>query len=206
VNTIATHDPLPLRLPQAQAGATLPAGLRLADAALLDFNCQLHGVHDAAPQVEAAQIEGLAAWLQSLPPETMAATIELRMARAESLRRMLDDADWEVPADVAVRGRRLVEYIHRRHDLIPDDLPQFGHLDDALLVELSWSEFEGEVRDYLDYRRWCARSPVRGSAFERRAAWEAACLAEASALIHRQEVRARGYSAFEPLTRSFRVC
>ena len=200
------HEPLPLPLPQAVAAAGAPAGLTLADAALLAFNLELHDVQDDAPQVGAAQIAALAQWLQALPAQTAAATIELRMARAESLRRMLDDADWTLPAGLAQRGRRLLAYVERCHDLIPDDMPQLGHLDDALLVELSWSAFAGEVQDYLDYRRWSRDAHARGSAEERRTAWETACLAEANALLHRQEVRARGYARFEPISRPFRVC
>lgn len=204
---VSRHEPLPLPLPRAMAVAVAGATdrLKLADAAMLAFNAELHDVWEGAPQVDAAQVERLAQWLQALPADTAAATIELRLARAESLRRMLDDADWTLPAEVAQRGRRLLAYIERCHDLIPDDLPQLGHLDDALLVELSWSEFAGEVQDYLDYSRWCSRVHVRGSAQDRRNAWETDCLAEASALLHRQEVRARGYARFEPLSRPFRV-
>jgi hypothetical protein len=199
-------ESLPLPLPQAQPAGGAPEGLRLADAAMLAFNFELHDLRDDAPSVDAAQVAGLARWLQALPAETAAATIELRLARAESLRRMLDDGDWSLPGDVAARGRRLLAYIERCNDLIPDDLPQLGHLDDALMVELSWCEFEGEVRDYLDYRRWCGRDPMRGNAQERRLAWEADCLAEAGAIVHRQQVRLRGYARQEPLSRPLRVC
>ena len=200
------QDFLPLLLPQDAIDSVVPAGLQLADAALLAFNLELHDLRGDAPLVGAAQMAGLAQWLQALPADTAAATIELRLARAETLRRMLDDADWTLPAGLAKRGRRLLAYIERCHDLIPDDVPLFGHLDDALLVELSWSQFAGEVQDYLDYRRWCGRERMRGSAEDRRNAWETDCLAEASALLHRQEVRERGYARFEPLSKPFRVC
>lgn len=199
-------DILPLPLPQAHAAGGATAGLRLADAAMLAFNAELQDLRDDAPGVDAAQVAGLALWLQALPPQTAAATIELRLARAESLRRMLDDREWPLPAGLAARGRRLVAYVARCHDLIPDDLPQFGHVDDALLVELSWSEFAGEVQDYLDYRRWCNDASMRGNAQERRLAWEADCLAEAGAIVHRQQVRERGYARQAPLSRPFRVC
>ena len=141
----------------------------------------------------------------ALPADIAEASINMRLARAESLRRMLDDADWSLPADMAQRGRRLLEYIRHCDGLIPDDLPVIGHLDDALLVELSWSEFAGEVQDYLDFRRFCSEGSVRGTAEERRTAWEAACLAEANAMLHRQAVQDRGYSRPTPLNSMFRV-
>lgn len=199
---------LPLALPLAHADSRRQeiAGLKLADAAVLAFNFQLHDVHERAPSVGADQIVSLARWLQDLPQATAEATINLRLARAESLRQMLDDPDWQLPADIAQRGRHLLDYIRSFDDLIPDETPLIGHLDDALLVELSWSEFAGEVQDYLDYRRFCSESSFRGSADERRTAWESACLAEASAILHRHEVNERGYSRPLRLTQGFRVC
>jgi hypothetical protein len=202
------HEPLPLALPVAQADARRQqiAGLNLADAAMLAFNFRLHEVHEQAPSVDADQLTSLARWLQSVPADTAKATIELRLARAESLRRMLDDPDWSLPAGVAERGRCLLAGINSLDNLIPDELPVIGNLDEALLVELSWSEFAGEVQDYLHYRRFCRDANVRGSAAERRSAWESACLAEASRLLHRQQVNERGYARPRPLSRSFRVC
>jgi len=203
---LSQSEPYPLALPAADPGTRVRAGLQLADAALLQFNYQLHDVNSQAPSVDAGQFAQLARWLETLPGETAEATIALRLARAESLRRMLDDPDWELPQDLRERGVHLLDYLYRFDDLIPDDLPVIGHLDDALLIELSWSEFEGEVRDYEHFCRYCLENRVRGNTAERRAAWERECLAEASALLHRQAVRERGYARPAPLSRPFRVC
>lgn len=201
-------EPLPLALPAVNAGVRPReiAGLQLADAALLEFNIHLHDVYRQAPSVDAGQIADLARWLEGLPAETAQATIHLRLARADSLRRMLDDADWQMPHDLRQRGIALLDYLHRFDDLIPDDMPVIGHLDDALLIELSWSEFEGEVADYQDYRRFIDETPIRGSAEDRRTAWESHCLAQANTLLHRQALRERGYARPEPYSRPFRVC
>lgn len=201
-------EPLPLALPATHADSRPSdvAGLKLADAAVLAFNYHLHDVYRQAPSVDKGQIADLAHWLEALPAETAEATINLRLARAESLRRMLDDPDWSLPEGVAKRGRKLLAYLRTFDDLIPDDLPLIGHLDDALLIELSWSEFAGEVQDYLDFRRFCAEGRARGSADERRSAWESECLAEASAMLHRQSVRERGYARQQPYSQPFRVC
>lgn len=209
MNTSSSRtESLPLALPQANAQSRRQAisGLQLADAAMLTFNIRLRDVSQAAPSVDADQISSLARWLQDLPSETAEATINLRLARAESLRRMLDDPDWSLPAGMAERGRRLLDYICRIDDLIPDDVPVIGHLDDALLVELSWPEFAGEIQDYLHYCGFCSRQAIRGSAGERRSAWESECLAEASAMLHRQQVRERGYARLSPISQTFRVC
>jgi hypothetical protein len=201
-------EPLPLALPAVNVGmrAREVAGLKLADAALLEFNIHLHDVYHQAPSVDAGQIADLVHWLESLPTETAQATIHLRLARAESLRCMLDDADWALSPELRQRGIALIDYLHRFDDLIPDDMPVIGHLDDALLIELSWSEFEGEVADYQDYLRFCGETSVRGTAEDRRTAWESNCLAQANTLLHRQALRERGYARPEPFSRPFRVC
>ena len=201
-------EPLPLALPAVNAGkrARDVAGLKLADAALLEFNIHLHDVYRQAPSVDAGQIADLALWLEALPAETAAATIHLRLARADSLRRMLDDANWPLDSQLRQRGIALLDYLHRFDDLIPDEVPVIGHLDDALLIELSWSEFEGEVADYQDFLRFRAQTPVRGTAEEQRTAWETDCLARANAILHRQTLRERGYARPEPYSRPFRVC
>lgn len=209
MNFVNSHsEPLPLALPAVNAGSHKHdiAGLKLADAALLAFNYQLHVVREDAPSVDAEQIADLAAWLRALPSETAEATINLRLARAESLRRMLDDPDWSLPAQTRERGRALLAYLCVCDDLIPDDLPLIGHLDDAPLIELSWMEFAGEVQDYLDYCRFCSEFRVRGTADERRSEWERECLAQASAMLHRQNMRERGYARTQPYSQPFRVC
>lgn len=160
----------------------------------------------ALTAVNAGHFTDLAPSLRGLPAETAEATINLRLARAESLRQMLDAADWSLPEGMRERGRTLLAYLCSFDDLIPDDLPLIGHLDDALLIELSWSEFDGEVQDYQDYRRFCSKFPVRGTADERRSQWERECLAQASAMLHRQAVRERGYARALPYSRPFRVC
>jgi hypothetical protein len=201
-------EPLPLTLPvgKHQSRRQQVAGLRLEDAALLAFNGQLQAVHAQAPSVDADQVASLARWLQDLPSEKAEATIALRMRRADALAQMLDDADWQVPDSTARRGRNLIAALRGSENLIPDATPLFGNLDEALMIELCWAEFEGEVGDYLDFHRFREQHGFRGSVEEMRTAWESACVAAASQLVHRQQVRERGYSRPAPIEQPFRVC
>jgi hypothetical protein len=209
MNTLyAIPDPLPLNLPEGKPDARRQqvAGLRLEDADLLAYNGRLQAVVPSAPSIDADQFASLARWLQQLPQEKAEATIALRMARAQSLALMLDDPDWQMPEPIAARARHLVAALLGSENLIPDATPLFGHLDEALLVELTWAEFEAEVGDYLDFRRFRATQAFRGSREELRTAWEGACIAGASELLHRQQVRQRGYSRPERIEQPFRVC
>ena len=204
----AIPEALPLSLPAGtnHARRQQVAGLRLEDADLLAFNTQLHAVNAGAPNVDADQIASLARWLGDLTADKAEATISLRMARAEALAQMLDDADWQVPEATAARGRRLIAALRGSENLIPDATPRIGHLDEALMVELCWAAFEGEVGDYLDFRRFREAAGFRGNAAELRTAWEGACVAAASEMLHRHQVHARGYARPQRLEQPFRVC
>jgi hypothetical protein len=208
MNTVyAIPEPLPLSLPTGKPHARRQqvAGLKLEDAALLAFNGKLQAIDAQAPSVDADQVASLARWLQGLPQEKAEATIALRLARADSLAQMLDDPDWQIPERMAARARHLVAALRGSENLIPDATPLFGHLDEALMVELCWAGFAGEVGDYLDFRRFRREQAFRGSREEMRTAWETACVARASEMLHRHEVRARGYSRPGRLEQPFRV-
>lgn len=201
-------EALPLSLPVGndRSRRQQVAGLRLEDAALLAFNGQLQAVNSQAPSIDADQVASLARWLQDLPADKAEATIALRMRRADVLGQMLDDADWRIPEALARRGRHLLAALRGGENLIPDETPLLGHLDEALMVELCWAGFQDEVGDYLDFRRFRQGQAFRGTVDELRTAWEGACVADAAERMHRQQVRERGYARPARLEQPFRVC
>ena len=203
----AIRDPLALRLPPESADPRRRhvGDLALEDAAVARFNALLAQLDPNAPRVSADQLVTLARWLQSQPRENAVATLAERLRRGEHLRRMLEDDGWELDDDLRERSRMLVNYLREVDDLIPDDLPLLGHLDDALLVELAWPAFRDQSLDYGDFCRFRHQQRPRGSAAEQRQAWENACLAEVALLQQRRDVRARPYAGVAPLPPLFRV-
>lgn len=177
----------------------------LQDAAVRRFNAVLAQLDPNAPPVSADQVVTLARWLQDQPQDQAVAVLSERLGRAEQLRRMLNDSDWDVCVDTRERARMLISYLQEVNDLIPDDLPLVGHLDDALLVELSWSAFADQALDYGDYCRYRAAERPRGTPAERRLAWETACLAEAALIQQRRQVRGRHYAIAPALPDRFRI-
>jgi hypothetical protein len=198
---------LPLTLPPASrdtrrrhVGATV-----LEDGAVQRFNDLLAQLEANAPAVSADQLVTLARWLQDQPAPQAVALLSERLGRAEHLRRMLHDSDWVVDADLRDRARMLISYLQQVDDLIPDDQPLLGQLDDALLVELAWPAFAAQTQDYGDFCRFRAIQRPRGTAGERRLAWENACLAEVALLQQRRQMRARPYAGVAPLPERLRV-
>lgn len=201
------HDPLALRLPPESADSRRRhvGELALEESAVERFNALLAQLDPNAPRVSVDQLVTLARWLQDQPHEHAVAILAERLRRAEHLRRMLNDSDWELDAELRDRSRMLISYLQEVNDLIPDDLPLVGHLDDALLVELAWPAFRDQTLDYGDFCAFRRDEQPRGSGAERRQAWENTRLAELALLQQRRDVRARPYAANQPLPPLFRV-
>jgi uncharacterized membrane protein YkvA (DUF1232 family) len=201
------EDPLALTLPPQPADPRRRAvgTLRLDESAVDGFNALLAELEPDAPRISADQLVTLARWLQDQPGERAEAILAERLARADQLRRMLDDGDWTVDPRTRERACRLLDYLRLVDDLIPDDQPLVGQLDDALLVELSWRSFDGATIDYGDYCRFRAAARPGGDAGERVRAWENDCLAQAALLIQRRQVRATRYAHGGDLPERFRV-
>ena len=166
MNSRRQHDHHALRLPPASRDSRRRqvGTIALGDAAIRRFNALLAQIAPNAPSVSADQVVTLARWLGQQPQDRAVAILSERLARAEHLRRMLNDSDWDVGSETRERARMLTRYLQQVDDLIPDDQPLVGHLDDALLVELSWPAFEDETRDYADFCRFRASERPRGSA------------------------------------------
>ena len=106
-----------------------------------------------------------------LPPEDIVAAAEALLTNVEestapgfivdrlrNLRQMiqmLSDIEWRLPHQEAVRVLNALAYFAEPEDLIPDDIPGLGFLDDAIMIELVLRELKHEIEaygDFCDYR------------------------------------------------------
>lgn len=77
--------------------------------------------------------------------------IGTRLTRLGLLIAMLEDEGWGM-REVG-RGRVLaaLAYLNNPRDLIPDDVPGLGYLDDAIMIELLTRELKPEIEAYNDF-------------------------------------------------------
>lgn len=136
--------------------------------------------------------------------------IEQQLKRATSIGLMIDDPGWEPANDAAAPAGLVMEYVRSRRDLIPDDLPRVGRLDDAIVIDAAWPRLADEVACYLDY---CRIRRIEAELREcevsqftfGRADWEQARRAESAWAEHCRAAGQRSYLP-APAPRHFRVC
>lgn len=85
-----------------------------------------------------------------------------RMRRLVALITMVQDEAW--PLNDEERGRALgaLSYFAEPHDDIPDALPVFGFLDDAIMIELVLRELRHELEAYEEFCVFRASETTRG--------------------------------------------
>ena len=169
------------------------------------FDALLHEVNPHASHVDALRLRALGSWLGGLPVQDAAAVLEPVLARVGELGTMLVDSDWDLDETVRARVERLLAYVDRNDDLIPDDTPVIGLLDDALLLDLAWPAFAAEVENYLDFCEFRAQSHMDGVDPDHRRRWLDERRLEAALWQCRTRVRNTHFVDVTPPERLFRV-
>jgi uncharacterized membrane protein YkvA (DUF1232 family) len=83
-----------------------------------------------------------------------------RLERIRTLIDMVRDAEWKLPDPETARVISSLAYFCEPDDLIPDDVPGLGFLDDAIMVELVVRELRHEIDAYQDFCAYrAARDP-----------------------------------------------
>jgi uncharacterized membrane protein YkvA (DUF1232 family) len=119
------------------------------------FNRALHTLSPEAPGLTLDQIATAAqrALLRhgdgGMPP-----FVQSRMATLVRLESMVADAPWRSSDECRRQVAVLQEYRSETMDLIPDEQPVVGLLDDALLVDIALQLLRDELGDYEDFSRF----------------------------------------------------
>ena len=78
-----------------------------------------------------------------------------RIPVLEAMIQMLTDDEWQLPADDRERLLATFVYFADPEDLLPDDIPVIGYLDDVIILELVAGELihvREAYADFCDYR------------------------------------------------------
>lgn len=92
--------------------------------------------------------------------ESLAASIEEghvpsflapRVAVLRKMIAMLQDADWRLEGEDRTHVLNALAYFANENDIIPDNIPGIGLLDDAIMIDLAERELSGEIAAYDEF-------------------------------------------------------
>jgi uncharacterized membrane protein YkvA (DUF1232 family) len=79
------------------------------------------------------------------------AYVRERVDRLQAMVDMLEDKEWRMSRSEQERILSALVYFCDPEDLIPDDIPGLGFLDDAIMIELAVRELRHEIEAYQDF-------------------------------------------------------
>ncbi|HRQ64170.1 MAG TPA: YkvA family protein [Xanthomonadaceae bacterium] len=84
-----------------------------------------------------------------------------RLVKLEQMIAMVNDAGWALPDAERKHVLSALTYFADPQDMIPDDVPVLGFLDDAIMIELVVRELKHEIEAYEDFCRYRAAEAAR---------------------------------------------
>ena len=133
----------------------LTVTLEFAEEELDYFRSRMHRVRDRNEQRAPHEVATAAlAEVERLRSTARSPFIRRRIDRVASLVAMLEDAEWQLPE--LERGRVLdgLAYVADVEDLVPDNVPVLGLVDDAIMLELLLRELQHELDAYEEFDQY----------------------------------------------------
>lgn len=116
------------------------------------FRSRMHRVQDRIGQRPPHEVAAAAiAAVERLRATARSPFIRRRIDRVASLAAMLDDPEWQLPEPERSRVLDGLAYIADTEDLVPDNVPVLGLVDDAIMLELLLQELQHELDAYDEF-------------------------------------------------------
>lgn len=90
--------------------------------------------------------------------------IATRLKHIDTMITMVEDAGFGLPDQDRENVLAALTYFDSPDDIVPDNVPVLGFLDDAIMIELCVRELKHEIEAYRDFRQWRDNEASRHSA------------------------------------------
>lgn len=133
----------------------LKIALTIGDEDLKHFRAQMRKARAAVAETdEQVIVDAASTLLEKVRDIDAPEFVHERLGKLSTLIAIVKDERWAVPQDVRARVLGALAYFVQPQDLIPDDVPVLGYLDDAIMIELIVRELRHDIEAYEDFCRF----------------------------------------------------
>lgn len=125
--------------------------------------------------------------------------VSLRLKKLDTLVKMIEDAEWEIPSDERADVLSALAYFSDPQDLVPDHIPVLGFLDDAIMIELVAEELKDDIEAFEEFCVYREREADRGGADITREEWLGAKRRELHSRMRNRRTAKRKRSSFRSI-------
>jgi uncharacterized membrane protein YkvA (DUF1232 family) len=98
-----------------------------------------------------AKAEGM---ISEVRQSNVPAFVRQRIDSVQSLVDMVRDQEWGLAQQERKQVIAALAYFADPHDIIPDNVPVLGYIDDAIMIELVVSDLKNEIDSFTDFCRY----------------------------------------------------
>ncbi|MEO8778750.1 MAG: YkvA family protein [Rhodanobacter sp.] len=113
---------------------------------------------EAQQKAESLDAVSIVAATRSLLEETRSKQlpefVASRLKHLETMIAMIEDVGFGLPEENRANVLSALAYFSSPTDLVPDDVPVLGFVDDAIVIELCVRELQPEIEAYNEFHRW----------------------------------------------------
>lgn len=127
----------------------------LEDKDLKFFRAAMKQAKEVAQSTDEEDILSRAdAMVEQVKAQSVPAFVRQRLERLGALVEMARDQEWALASTERKNVVTALAYFADPQDMIPDDIPVLGYIDDAIMIELVVSELRHEIDAFEDFCRY----------------------------------------------------
>jgi len=141
---------------------TIEINLELSDADLAHFKQLMQEAIDKNSSLSESEILDKAqAVVNEMEKSSLPDFVKTRMESLSSLIAAVQDDEWQMPDDEKKDIMTSLVYFSEPHDLVPDEIPVLGYLDDAIMIELVIQDMSLDLKSYRQFCSFRATEEAR---------------------------------------------